>query len=51
MCYSAQILQSVRKLYRELGIRLDYAEAQRLFERRLDEPGMNISRGFEANFD
>lgn len=51
MCYSAQILQSVRKLYRELGIRLDYAEAQRLFERRLDEPGISISRGFEANFD
>jgi putative SOS response-associated peptidase YedK len=51
MCYSAQILQSVRKLYRDLGIRLDYAEAQRLFERRLDEPGISISRGFEANFE
>jgi putative SOS response-associated peptidase YedK len=51
MCYSAQIVQVVRKLYRQLGIRLDYAEAERLFLRRLDEPTLNISRGFEANFD
>jgi putative SOS response-associated peptidase YedK len=51
MCYSAQILQSVRKLYRDLGIRLDYAEAQGLFERRLEDPGISVSRGFEANFD
>jgi len=51
MCYSAQILQSVRKLHRDLGIRLDYAEAQRLFERRLEEPGISISRGYEANFE
>ncbi len=41
----------MRKLYRDLGIRLDYAEAQRLFERRLEEPGISVSRGFEANFD
>jgi putative SOS response-associated peptidase YedK len=51
MCYSAQIQQSVRKLYRELGIRLDYTETERLFLRRLDDPGIVISRGFEANFD
>jgi putative SOS response-associated peptidase YedK len=51
MCYSAQVVQVVRKLYRQLGIRLDYAEAERLFLRRLDEPTLNISRGFEANFD
>lgn len=51
MCYSAQIQQSIRKLHRELGIRLDYAETERLFLRRLDDSGILISRGFEANFD
>jgi putative SOS response-associated peptidase YedK len=51
MCYSAQVIQVVRKLYRELGIRLDYEEAFRLFMRRLDDPSLMISRGFEANFD
>jgi putative SOS response-associated peptidase YedK len=51
MCYSAQVIQSVRKMYRQLGIRLDYDEAERLFFRRLDDPTINISRGFEANFD
>jgi putative SOS response-associated peptidase YedK len=51
MCYSAQVVQVVRKLHRELGIRLDYDEALKLFTRRLDDPGLVISRGFEANFD
>jgi putative SOS response-associated peptidase YedK len=40
-----------RKLSRQLGIRLDYAEVERLFFRRLEDPAVNISRGFEANFD
>lgn len=40
-----------RKLSRQLGIRLDYSEVERLFFRRLDDPGVNVSRGFEANFD
>jgi putative SOS response-associated peptidase YedK len=51
MCYSAQVIQIVRKLHRQLGIRLDYAEAERLFLRRLEEPSLNVSRGFEANFE
>jgi putative SOS response-associated peptidase YedK len=51
MCYSAQVIQTARKLHRRLGIRLDYADAERLFFRRLDDPTLNISRGFEANFD
>src|SRR5277367_3273510 len=51
MCYSAQVIQAVRKMYRQLGIRLDYDEAEKLFFRRLDDPTLNISRGFEANFD
>jgi putative SOS response-associated peptidase YedK len=51
MCYSAQVIQVVRKLNRELGIRLDYEEAFNLFMRRLDDPSIAISRGFEANFD
>jgi putative SOS response-associated peptidase YedK len=51
MCYSAQVIQMVRKLHRQLGIRLDYDECERMFLRRLDEPGLMISRGLEANFD
>jgi hypothetical protein len=51
MCYSAQVVQVIRKLHRELGIRLDYTEALNLFLRRLDDPSVVISRGFEANFD
>ena len=51
MCYSAQVVQTVRKLHRQLGIRLDYAEAEKLFFRRLEDTTLNISRGFEANFD
>jgi putative SOS response-associated peptidase YedK len=51
MCYSAQVVQVVRKLHRALGIRLDYDEAFKLFMRRLDDPSIVISRGFEANFD
>jgi putative SOS response-associated peptidase YedK len=41
----------VRKLSRQLGIRLDYDEIEKLFFRRLDDPSLSISRGFEANFD
>jgi putative SOS response-associated peptidase YedK len=51
MCYSAQVVQVVRKLNREFGIRLDYDEAFKLFMRRLEDPSLTISRGFEANFD
>src|SRR5450631_1354919 len=51
MCYSAQVIQAARKMYRQLGIRLDYDEAEKLFFRRLDDPTLNVSRGFEANFD
>jgi putative SOS response-associated peptidase YedK len=40
-----------RKLSRQLGIRLDYAEVERLFFRRLEDSSLNISRGFESNFD
>ena len=51
MCYSAQVIQMARKLHRQLGIRIDYDEVERLFFQRLEEPSINISRGFEANFD
>jgi putative SOS response-associated peptidase YedK len=51
MCYSAQVIQAARKLHRQLGIRLDYADAEKLFFRRLEDPTVNISRGFEVNFD
>ena len=51
MCYSAQVIQMARKLHRQLGIRLDHGEIEKLFFRRLDDPSLLISRGFEANFD
>jgi putative SOS response-associated peptidase YedK len=51
MCYSAQVIQMARKLHRQLGIRLDHDEIEKLFFRRLDDPSLLISRGFEANFD
>ena len=51
MCYSAQVVQMARKLSRQLGIRMDYAEVEKLFFRRLTDSGINVSRGFEANFD
>jgi putative SOS response-associated peptidase YedK len=50
MCYSAQVVQMARKLHRQLGIRLDYDEIEKLFFRRLEDPSLSISRGFEANF-
>lgn len=50
MCYSAQVIQMARKLHRQLGLRIDYDEVEKLFFRRLDDPGIVISRGFEANF-
>src|SRR3984885_10508770 len=50
MCYSAQVIQMARKLHRQLGLRIDYDEVERLFFRRLEDPGIVISRGFEANF-
>ena len=51
MCYSAQVIQMARKLHRQIGLSIDYTEVERLFFRRLDDPTINISRGFEANFD
>lgn len=51
MCYSAQIKQLAWQLAREFGVRVDYAAAERLFLRRLNDPAIVISRGFEANFD
>ena len=51
MCYSAQVIQMARKLSRQLGIRFDYDEVEKLFFRRLDDPSLVVSRGFEANFD
>lgn len=51
MCYSAQIIEDIKKLLRELQVHMDYEEAERIFLQRLDNPTLNISKGFEANFD
>jgi hypothetical protein len=34
-----------------MGLKLDYVESERLFFRRLEDPSITISRGFESNFD
>ena len=51
MCYSAQVIQMARKIQRQLGVRLDFDEAEKLFFRRLEDRSINVSRGFEANFE
>lgn len=51
MCYSAQVNQLARKLNRQMGLKLDYVESERLFFRRLEDPSITVSRGFESNFD
>ena len=51
MCYSAQVIQMARKLHRQLGIRLDYDEVEKLSSGGSMIQASIISRGFEANFD
>lgn len=51
MCYSALVVQDLKKLMRELQVFMDYEEAERVFLLRLDDPTVNIAKGFEANFD
>jgi putative SOS response-associated peptidase YedK len=51
MCYSALVIQDLKKTLRELNVFMDYEEAERIFLLRLDDPTLNISKGFEANFD
>ena len=51
MCYSALVVQTARKLNRQFGLKLDYVESERIFACRLEDPGITISRGFEANFE
>jgi putative SOS response-associated peptidase YedK len=38
-------------MQREFGIHIDFEMAEKLFLRRLDDPSVIISRGFEANFE
>jgi septal ring factor EnvC (AmiA/AmiB activator) len=51
MCYSAQIEANIKKLQRHGGVTIDYAEAERIFLRRLTDKRTKIPRAFEANFD
>jgi len=50
MCYSAQLVQRAKELFRRSGIRLDYEETLKLLLQRRDDPGISISRAFEENF-
>jgi hypothetical protein len=51
MCYSAQLVQRTKELFRRFGIRLDYEETLKLLLQRRDDPGITISRAFEDNFE
>ena len=50
MCYSAQLVQRAKELFRRSGVRLDYEETLKLLLKRRDDPGITISRAFEQNF-
>ena len=51
MCYSAQVDAVIKRLQRQEGITIDYAEAERVFLRRLTDKRIKVPRAFEANFD
>jgi putative SOS response-associated peptidase YedK len=51
MCYSAQVIQHFKKLTRLTGARIDYAQVELLFQRRLTDSSIKVSRALEANFD
>ena len=51
MCYSALMVQGARKLNRQLGLKLDYLESEKLVLRRLQDPSIVVLRGLEANFE
>ncbi|MFL6620359.1 MAG: SOS response-associated peptidase family protein [Povalibacter sp.] len=51
MCYSAQIEASIKKMMREWNVTVDYAVAEAMFLRRLNDPRIKIPKAFEANFD
>jgi putative SOS response-associated peptidase YedK len=51
MCYSAKIVQLIKDALRRYGVHMDYTEALQLFLRRRADPGIVISKAFEANFD
>lgn len=50
MCYSAQIDSNLRRLMRTEGVTIEYAEAERIFQRRLTDARIRIPRAFEQNF-
>jgi len=51
MCYSAQVVQSLRDYLRLMGAMPDYAQIERILGQRLADPRVRIPRGFERNFD
>src|ERR1044071_864641 len=50
MCYSAQVQQSLHKLARQFGATIDHDHFQVLFERRLEDKSVKVSRALEQNF-
>jgi len=51
MCYSAQVLQSLKDYLRQYDGDVDYAQIEQLYRERLTNKSIRIPRGFERNFD
>jgi hypothetical protein len=50
MCYSAQVQQHLHKLARQFGATIDYEQFQSVFERRLQDKSLKVSRALEESF-
>lgn len=51
MCYSAAVRSVQEEYWDEIGIRLNYAEAEEIFRQRQTDRKIRIPRSFEAYFD
>ena len=51
MCYSAQVVQSLKDYLRLAGAEADYAQIEEIFRERVESRSVRIPRGFERNFD
>jgi putative SOS response-associated peptidase YedK len=50
MCYSAQVKQQLKALARQFGASIDYQQFELLFERRLEDKNIKVSRALEQSF-
>jgi putative SOS response-associated peptidase YedK len=50
MCYSAIVIQNLKKLGLKFDAKVDYLALEELFERRLEDSSIKITKALEANF-